>query len=44
MVARHVRDHCHIVPVVTEPLPEDAAAGDLEDGRVDDRVLKDHLG
>ncbi len=44
VVAGHVGHDRHIVPVVAEPLAQDPAAGDLEDRRVDGRVLEDHLG
>ena len=44
MVAGDVGDHRDVVAVVAQALADDAAAGHLEDGHVDGRVLEDHLG
>ena len=44
VVAGDVGDHRHVVAVVAEALAQDPAAGDLEDRRVDLRVLEHGLG
>ena len=44
VVAGDVGHDRHVVAVVAETLAQDPAAGDLEDGGVDGRVLEDHLG
>ena len=44
MVGGHVRHHGDVIAVVAEAFAQDAAAGDLEDRRVDGRVLEHHLG
>ena len=44
VVAGDVGDDGDVVAVVAQALAQDAAAGDLEHGRVDGRVLEDHLG
>ena len=44
VVAGDVGHDGHVVAVVAEPLAQDPAARDLEHGRVDSRVLEDHLG
>jgi hypothetical protein len=40
VVAGHVEDHRHIVAVVAQPLAQDPAARDLEDGHLHVRVLE----
>ena len=42
VVGGHVEDDGDVVALVAEPLAEDAAAGHLEHGEVDPRVLQDH--
>ena len=43
VVTGHVGHHGHVVAVVAQALAQDAAAGDLEHGSVDRRVLEHHL-
>ena len=42
VVGLHVEDDGDVVALVAEALAQDAAAGDLEDGEVDARVLQHH--
>ena len=42
VVGLHVEDDGDVVALVAESLAQDAAAGDLEDGEVDARVLQHH--
>ena len=44
VIVGHVGHHGHVVAVVAQALAQDAAARDLEDGRVHRRVLQHHLG